>query len=285
MRTSCLAVLLIAAGLTFSGCIDSTTTVEVGPDGAGTVTEAVYVNRAMESMLTVMTRMSAALLPRQADAPAVSANSQEKYAKRAAAMGRGVTLVSVNTEKRGDGKNGTRAVYAFADINKVRVYVDPPYPVPEFSPATNAPSQVPTVMFEFTARDVRELRVLIPWSEGSHRNVAARQTAQRQGAPVSAEDIAILRHTLDGFRARFFVTTTPPPKSLTAGFSDTIPGKPAHRRALLFDLNLGELVRNEGYLDQLGALGPATDMTDAVARYAGLPMLKVERQPVVQIRF
>lgn len=101
---------IVAAAATaavLSGCIESVTTVSVEPDGAGTVTETVHVNRAAERMLAVLANLgtgleSAAVVT--AAAPPPPPPQRAYYEARAAAMGDGVSLLELKTARRQGGR-------------------------------------------------------------------------------------------------------------------------------------------------------------------------------------
>lgn len=95
----------------------------------------------------------------------------------------------------------------------------------------------------------------------------------------------MLRHVLDGFRTRMTIGSEKGVSDTTAAYSEASNDREARRRVVLYDLDIGTLVRNAGLLEQMAALGPARDMGDALGCYAGLPGLKIELQPQITIRF
>lgn len=268
------------------GCLDATTTVDVRPDGSGTVTETVYVARPMERMLNVMASMATSMMQTEGTRPATPAPAdgpdRVRYEARAAAMGPRVQLASLENTTRRDGQNGIQAVYTFADVRTLRVPVDPPYPVPDFGEGATA--ETARVTFTFTPGAVPELTAAIPWAAAAQRSVAARLTA-RPSTPLSNEESVMLRHVLDGFRARLVIESKKGVSETSAMFSEDVNNRDGRRRVVLYDLDISTLSRNAGLLEQMAAIGPARDMNDALGRYAGLPGLKIERQPQIRIRF
>jgi len=112
----------VLVGVLCSGCIDATTLVTVKKDGSGTIEESVYISKVVEQMLNEMT---AAMGGKTASAPKTSKIDENKLKAKAAKMGEGVRFVSATEEKKADGSMGTREVYAFSDIRKLRLQSDP----------------------------------------------------------------------------------------------------------------------------------------------------------------
>jgi hypothetical protein len=112
MRRVTLALLLAAAS---SGCLRSTTTIDLRPDGSGTVVQE-----------TGMTAQALSMMKGVASSQAGTEPSGELFgedqARKAAAM-MGVTFVSGEPFKAGD-IEGYRARYSFDDIAKVKVNMD-----------------------------------------------------------------------------------------------------------------------------------------------------------------
>jgi hypothetical protein len=107
------AVLVASAGLT--ACLNSTTIVKVKPDGSGTVEQTTLVNMAaLKSMMPGAEK--------QAGNTAINKADLERTAER---MGKGVRLVSAEKATGAHGFEGTKAIFAFDDINEIQVSQDP----------------------------------------------------------------------------------------------------------------------------------------------------------------
>jgi hypothetical protein len=148
------AVLLVTASATLVGCINSATLIKVKPDGSGTVEQTTLVNTgAMKVMMPGMTPPG----------PAGGAVNEADLKRTAERMGKGVRLVSAEPAKAGTFE-GTKAVFAFDDINQVAVSQDPsmsgssdgafgaPPPAPEnpvkFTLTRNGATSTLTVQFQ-----------------------------------------------------------------------------------------------------------------------------------------
>ena len=118
MRLIRLAGVLVATiGLT--ACLNSTTLVKVKPDGSGTVEQTTLVN-----MAAVKGMMGGASGDKNApQGPMMNRADLERMAE---SMGKGVRLVSAEPAKGEMGFEGTKAIFAFDDINELQVSQGPP---------------------------------------------------------------------------------------------------------------------------------------------------------------
>jgi hypothetical protein len=103
------------ATFSLTACLNSTTLVKVKPDGSGTVEQTTLVNMAALKGVTGA----------QAGGPTGPMMNKEDLERTAAQMGEGVRLVSSEPVKGDAGWEGTKAIFAFDDINKVQVSEGP----------------------------------------------------------------------------------------------------------------------------------------------------------------
>jgi hypothetical protein len=135
-----LALLLAATSLT--ACLNSTTVVKLKPDGSGTVEQTTLVNTA------ALKGMMPGAAGKQAEGPVIN---REELERTAARMGKGVRLVSAEKATGDPGFEGTRAIFAFDDINQIQISQDP-----NMSGGTNSgrlstePTADDPVKFKFT---------------------------------------------------------------------------------------------------------------------------------------
>lgn len=120
MRTSRLAILLTAA-VTCTGCFQMATVLKVNADGSGTVQHQMLFTKQALAQL----RQFAALGGGRGQA--VDPTSEQQARDMATALGPGVTYVSSTpvTTPTGEGRD---AVYAFTDVNQLRVAAQPAAP-------------------------------------------------------------------------------------------------------------------------------------------------------------
>jgi hypothetical protein len=107
---------LLLATTMVTACLNSTTLVKVKPDGSGTVEQTTLVNTA------ALKGMMGGAAGKQAEGPTINREDLERTAAR---MGTGVKLVSAEKITGDNGFEGTKAIFAFDDINQIQISQDP----------------------------------------------------------------------------------------------------------------------------------------------------------------
>ena len=184
MKKGFLTTLMVLATALLAGCFQSERTVQVKADGSGTVEEIVLLSKALTGMLDAATEGgNEAAGDAKGAAPKKKEDqlaAQEKEARaKLAGMGEGVSLVSVTPVQRGDFE-GYKAVYAFKDINTLKLASDP-------TPGTPGGGSGKATTFRFTRGENSVLVV----SSGSAAPPEAKETkeasAAKPDAPAGAE--------------------------------------------------------------------------------------------------
>ena len=107
--------LAVVTAVALTGCINSTTLVKLKADGSGTVEQTTLMNVA-----AIKAMMPGA--DKQAGGGLVNTADLERTASR---MGKGVRLVSAEPAKGANGFEGSKAIFAFDDINQIQVSQGP----------------------------------------------------------------------------------------------------------------------------------------------------------------
>ena len=108
-------VLALVSTVALTACINSTTLIKLKADGSGTVEQTTLMNVAALKAL-------APGADKQIGAGGVNRADLERTATR---MGRGVRLVSAEPFKGANGFEGSKAIFAFDDINQIQVNQGP----------------------------------------------------------------------------------------------------------------------------------------------------------------
>jgi hypothetical protein len=112
--------------LPLTSCIASTTLLTIRPDGSGTIEQTTTMNpQVISQMAQMMSAFGAKEAGSAGQPPDIFSEAEAKAA--AAKMGEGVRLVSATRIKTADAE-GLKAVYAFDDINRIRVSQKPSGP-------------------------------------------------------------------------------------------------------------------------------------------------------------
>jgi hypothetical protein len=106
---------VLAAALSLSACLNSSTVVKLKPDGSGTVEQTTLMN--MAALKGMMPGAAG-----QNQGPMMNKADLERTAQR---MGKGVRLVSTEPIKAANGFEGAKAIFAFDDINQIELSQDP----------------------------------------------------------------------------------------------------------------------------------------------------------------
>ncbi|HEX6214371.1 MAG TPA: hypothetical protein VFZ38_06110 [Vicinamibacterales bacterium] len=107
---------LLLATTTLTACLNSTTLVKVKPDGSGTVEQTTLINTA--ALKGIMPGAG-----KQAEGPTTI--NREELERTATRMGKGVRLLSADKVTGDAGFEGTKAIFAFDDINQIQISQDP----------------------------------------------------------------------------------------------------------------------------------------------------------------
>lgn len=108
-------LLAVVTSVALTGCLNSTTLVKLKADGSGTVEQTTLMNvAALKAMMPGADK--------QAGSNGIDKADLERTAAR---MGNGVRLVSAEPVKGANGFEGSKAIFAFDDINQIQVNQGP----------------------------------------------------------------------------------------------------------------------------------------------------------------
>jgi hypothetical protein len=134
------AVALLFATTTLTACLNSSTIVKLKPDGSGTVEQITLVNTAaLKGMMPGAEK--------QGGGPVINREDLERTAAR---MGEGVRLLSAEKATGDPGFEGTKAIFAFDDINQIQISQDPNMSGGTTGRLSSEPTADDPVKFKFT---------------------------------------------------------------------------------------------------------------------------------------
>ena len=108
-------LLAVVTSVALTGCINSTTLIKLKADGSGTVEQTTLMNTAaLKAMMPGAEKQMGGGVVNKAD-----------LERTAARMGKGVRLVSAEPAKGANGFEGSKAIFAFDDINQIQVSQGP----------------------------------------------------------------------------------------------------------------------------------------------------------------
>ena len=277
--------------LFLTSCFEQSIVVKVNKDGSGIVHERSYMNDAMGGM------MGGLLGGGEGEAPAEPAGpelpSEAELQEAAAGMGEGVTFQSVTPGKNQSGWSGYEVVYAFTDINKLKLDMETlggaVGPDAEELAEVAAGEETDAEIIEFEMAD-GVLKILTPDPGGSLANAGGGgEEGGAEGAanplgdldpndPESAMAMQMMGPMMAGMRMGFFVQGGDPIASTNA----------KHQSGNLITLvmmDMGKVFQNPANINALSALDTETDRTKLQELIDGIDGVTADLQEPIVVTF
>jgi hypothetical protein len=132
-------LLALVSCVALTACINSTTLVKLKADGSGTVEQTTLVNvAALKSLGGAGQQMGGGVV------------NKADLERTAARMGKGVRLVSAEPVKGANGFEGSKAIFAFDDVNQIQVNQGPSMSGSTNGRMSSEPTSDDPVKFKFT---------------------------------------------------------------------------------------------------------------------------------------
>jgi hypothetical protein len=248
------------------GCINSTTVIKVKPDGTGTIDQTLLMNAS-----TLKTMISGFDPSGQASAKATGPFNEEELRKAADRMGKGVRFVSATPMKK-DAFEGVRAVYAFDDINNVRVDQDPNLSSASSGQFSAPPKTSSPVNFKFTKQGQSSVLTI---------SVDEKTTAPPEAVPPAAAQekidpamMQMMKQMFQGFRVAIEVEVE---GKIVKTNADHVTGS----RVTMLEMDLGALLEDEAQLRKLqSAVKPGASIADVKPLLKDVKGIKINHSMV-----
>lgn len=266
-----LALLVATAGLT--ACLDSSTLVKVKPDGSGTVEQVTLVNLA-----AVKGMMGGADKPQPAG-PVINKADLERAAQR---MGKGVRLVSAEPMKGANGFEGTKAIYAFDDINQIQISQDPNMSGSTSGRLSSEPTQDDPVKFKLT-RTGNTSTLSINYIDKPNVDVGATTKPNAAGGgdmPDLANPMIMnmIKTMFQGFKINIGLEVL---GTIVKTNAEYVSGP----RITLLEMDVAALLEDEAKFKALqGKLGPAASLSEIKPYLKDMKGIKIDG-PSISIEF
>jgi hypothetical protein len=278
-------IALILLGLV--GCIQVDTLIKVKPDGSGTVKETFMMSKEtvqmMEGMMQEMMggteepgEEQSAEKPEQEQAKeSFSLFDEAKLKQEVGNMGEGVSYVSgkaVSTE----GFEGYEAVFAFTDINKLKLNQNPSDNVPSDSSQSGSEEEQEYVSFHFTKGKPATLSIKMPEEEP--------EKGDAKPAEQSAEDQQEAAMVLQQMKSMFKGMKIAMAVEVEGAVVETNATHVDGSRITIMELDFGKLLEMPEKLVQFSELQPES-VEDAKEFMKDLPGFKVDMNKELTIKF
>ncbi|MEP6669063.1 MAG: hypothetical protein ABJF10_07925 [Chthoniobacter sp.] len=259
-----LAAFLVLLGLT--GCLQVEKVVKLQTDGSGTIEETVVLT---QSALTGLQQMTAGLGGDKGGGGKMPDLFDEAKLKAAAArMGDGVTFVSAK-KIEGEQGQGFTAIYAFSDINKVKLDQNPGDALPDPGKVKASSSKKEPITFHFTKGSPAELTLAMPAPEFKPKK------PQAEGM----EDMAMqmMKQMFKDMRISLAIEVQGTISETNAEYRDG-------SRVTLMDMDFNKVLADPEKFKALAKANPQT-LQEAKTLIKGLDGVKIETAPEVKIKF
>lgn len=279
-RVSLIGILSVIILLT--ACIDSTTVISVRKDGSGTITEVMYID---ESVTSMMEGMFAEMGGEEEKEKGKKPIDVEEYKSKAMQLGADVKFVSAKEVARGDGASGIEVVYAFDDVRKLNIQATPDNPMGDEmagmmgAESTESEEAESPITFDFKKGGTSQLIIHMPEKDEPEVSEEVPEAAE-ESPEMAAQGMAMMKQFLAGFRIRIMVNVLEGKIQKTnASFVDN------KDTVTLFDIEMGEIFSNEEYLKEWQSMSQVKDMSTAMQKMKNIPGLKIETAERVEINF
>ena len=272
--------MVMAGMLATSGCIDSTSIVELQADGSGRVVETVYMSAAamgmMGGMMAGMGGEGGAI-----QAPANPMMDKEKAAAKAAEMGEGVALVSIKEVKKADGSKGAQSIYSFKDINKLKVSMSSGDDMGPSGPGDKEEKPKEFVTFGYAKGN---LTINLPQPKEGAEEVAEPPVDPQQAA-MEKQMMAGMVQMFKGMRMRTLIKVPSEIKSTTAKHVGVAPDTKKKQYITLMDMNMDKLLAQPDGMEKMMKLQNIQDQSKAMKMLEGIDGIKVETGEKISVKF
>lgn len=275
MKFLCSSALALFAVFFFTACLQEEKVIKLKTDGSGTVEETMVMNKEVIAQMKQMTTGLGALLQGKgksdgAGAPPFQVMDEQKLRDAAERMGDGVTFVSAKPLTTPTGE-GFTAIYAFTDINKLKIDQNPGADNPAMKMANKGKKE--PVYFGFTKGAPAALTVKLPQPKAGDL-----PKERPQKAPGSADMAAMMMQQMfKDMKISLAIEVAGRIVQTNAEYKDG-------SRVTLMELDFNKVLADPEKFKALTAAQPKT-IEEAKALIKGTDGIKAETQPEVTVKF
>jgi len=297
--------LIVISIFALTGCIQVDTLIKVKPDGSGVIEETFLMNKAfvqqMKAMMEEMAKQMGQQMEQQADQqvsegkkegePQQEKESQKKpesfdifnekeLKEKAGELGEGITYLS-GSKIVTDDYEGYKAIYAFKDIQKIRINQNPGEKVPS-GPQQGGPdskTKKEYITFNYTKGKPAELLIKLPAqkpkenSEDVPEDQTSAQTDDQQAEAMMSQ----MKGIFEGMKIAVAVEVE----------GEIIETNATHRegsRVTLMELDFGKLIEMAEHFKKFSLAQPET-LEETKQFMKDIPGIKVELNEEIKIKF
>jgi hypothetical protein len=256
--------LVLAATLPFTACFQLTTVVKVSGDASGTIDQRLVFSQAAMGQLKQFAALGGS------NGKPFDPISEEQARADAARLGPGATYVSSIAIDDGTGQ-GRATVYAFTDINQLRVNQHPGAPAGVSVRAQGMDSDRQAITFRLATQPNGNalLTITVPQPNFPSGGMSGGGTTM-----PSVEQMAMLKQMFGGARVTIAVE---PAGTLVRTSSAFVEGP----RVTLLDVNLDQVLKDDTFLSRIQAAKTEDDMKGILREAPGLK-INLDREITIE---
>ena len=268
MRPFRIFLLLILPVALFSGCLQVDTTVRINKDGSGTIEEVVLMSN---TVIAMMNEFMSSFQDTSGVAEEFKLFKEEELIQKGNEYGEGVKYVS-GEELAIEGWEGYKAIYAFDDLNSIRMETDPNKKMQMEEGDSGVKDEY--FSFRFIPGNVAELIIDRPEmnTEGEEESYENEETS---GEENQLDDKLI--KMMDGMRVKISLLFNGEIVNTNATYVN-------NSEVTMLDIDFSELLKNKESLEKFKK-NPPGSLDEMKAIVENIPGMKVELQKPVSIKF
>jgi hypothetical protein len=260
---------VLLATVFLTACLNSTTIVKVKPDGSGTVEQLTLVNTAaLKSMMPGAAK--------QDGGPVINKADLERTAAR---MGKGVRLLSAEKATGENGFEGTRAIFAFDDINEIQVSQEPSMSGSTSGRLSSEPTADDPVKFHLT-RGANSSTLTINYIDKAPAGAQPVNPAGKGDMPDITNPMVMnmLKTMFQGFKINIGLEVE---GSIVKTNAEYVSGP----RITLLEMDMASLLADEAKLKALQSkIGPSVSLTEVRPYLKDIKGIKIDG-PSISVEF
>jgi hypothetical protein len=264
------ALAVLFAITTLTACLNSSTVVKLKPDGSGTVEQITLVNTAA---------LKGMMPGAAADTPSGPVINREELERTAARMGKGVRLLSAEKATGEPGFEGTKAIFAFDDINQIQISQDPNMGGSTSGRLSTEPTADDPVKFKFT-RGATSSTLTINYIDKPPSGSVQPNPAGKGDMPDLTNPMIMnmLKTMFQGFRINIGLEVA---GNIVKTNAEYVSGP----RITLLEMDVAELLSDEAKLRALqGKIGPDASLTTVKPYLKDIKGIKIDG-PSIMVEF
>ena len=282
--------------LSLVGCLQVDSVIKVKADGSGSIEETVMMSKEMVQMMEGMMQQMMQGMTEEMEEPGKEPSEKQpeqkqvqesfdlfdeaKLKQEAGDMGEGVTYVS-GKKISTDTFEGYNAVYAFADINKLKFNQNPSDNVPSDPSQSGSEEEEEYITFSFTKGKPATLSVKLPEEEPEKKDDAAKQDEKAEQSAAEQEQAAMMLAQMKSmFKGMKIAMAIEVEGAVVETNATHVDGS----RITIMELDFGQLLEMPEKLVQFSQLQPES-LEDAKEFMKDIPGFKVDMNKELMVKF